>query len=240
VRHWKCRVGVKPHRGFESPPLRIFLAMVNVPPFAAVCFDFDGTLVDNFAAITATVNHVRASRSLPPLTIPAVKPFVGRGIDYLVAHTVPDGELADDIAGYRAYFAKVMLEGTALLPGAAEVLAFLHGGGKRLALCSNKLSQFSRELLRYLHIADYFSAVLGPEDVGQPKPAPDMLLAAMKSLGVTAAQTLYVGDMVVDIQTARAAGVCVWTIPTGPDDRATLETAKPDRLLGSLRELMAD
>lgn len=22
VRHWKCRVGVKPHRGFESPPLR--------------------------------------------------------------------------------------------------------------------------------------------------------------------------------------------------------------------------
>jgi hypothetical protein len=23
VRHWKCRVGVKPHRGFESPPLRL-------------------------------------------------------------------------------------------------------------------------------------------------------------------------------------------------------------------------
>jgi hypothetical protein len=24
VRHWKCRVGVKPYRGFESRPLRLY------------------------------------------------------------------------------------------------------------------------------------------------------------------------------------------------------------------------
>ena len=65
-----------------------------------------------------------------------------------------------------------------------------------------------------------------------------MLLAAMQSLGVTAAQTLYVGDMVVDIQTARAAGVCVWSVPTGTEERATLEAAGPDRVLGSLYDLM--
>jgi phosphoglycolate phosphatase len=210
---------------------------MDLHSFTAVCFDFDGTLVDNFNAIAAAVNHVRSIRGSQALTTPEVKPFVGRGIDYLVAHTVPGGDLDDNVARYRAYFPKVMRQETNLLPGANEALASLHRHGKCLALCSNKLSQFSRELLQHLHIADYFSAVLGPEDVGRPKPAPDMLVAAMARLGADRGRTLYVGDMVVDIETARAAGVEVWAVATGPEDRATLEAAGPDRLLDSLLEL---
>ena len=42
---------------------------------------------------------------------------------------------------------------------------------------------------------------LGPEDVERPKPAPDMLLAALGRLGLKPEQVLYVGDMVVDIET---------------------------------------
>ena len=51
------------------------------------------------------------------------------------------------------------------------------------------------------------------------------------------AEALYVGDMTVDIQTARAAGVTVWVAPTGSDPRQALEEAGPDRLLGDLTEL---
>jgi phosphoglycolate phosphatase-like HAD superfamily hydrolase len=46
-----------------------------------------------------------------------------------------------------------------------------------------------------------------------------------------------VGDMVVDIKTARAAKVSVWVIPTGSDDRSALAGAEPDRLMDSLDEL---
>jgi phosphoglycolate phosphatase-like HAD superfamily hydrolase len=42
--------------------------------------------------------------------------------------------------------------------------------------------------------------------------------------------------MTVDIQTARAAGVHVWSVPTGSDDRETLLAAHPDRLLRDLSE----
>jgi 2-phosphoglycolate phosphatase len=208
-------------------------------PFTAICFDFDGTLADNFEAIARAVNHVRGCRDLAPLTLAEVKRFVGRGLDYLVAQTVPGGVLAEDIARYRGYFPTVMREGTSLLPGAAEALTALHAAGKRLALCSNKLSQYSRALLRHLDIETYFAAVLGPEDVGRPKPAPDMLLAAMNLLAVAPEQTLYVGDMVVDIETARAAGVCVWVVAPGPDVRPALAAAGPDRVLQSLWELTA-
>ena len=73
-----------------------------------------------------------------------------------------------------------------------------------------------------------------------PKPAPDMLLSAIDRLGVTRDQALYVGDMLVDIQTARSAGVPVWEVATGSEERADLEAARPDRLLVDLREMVAE
>jgi phosphoglycolate phosphatase-like HAD superfamily hydrolase len=79
--------------------------------------------------------------------------------------------------------------------------------------------------------------VLGPEDVAHPKPAPDMLQLALARLGVRAEQALYVGDMAVDIQAARSAGISVWVVPTGSDSEAALQEARPDRLLPDLTEL---
>ena len=64
-----------------------------------------------------------------------------------------------------------------------------------------------------------------------------MLLAALNWLRIAPAQALYIGDMVVDIETALAAGVKVWVVPTGSDHRASLEAAGPDRILGNLNEL---
>ena len=40
-----------------------------------------------------------------------------------------------------------------------------------------------------------------------------MLLEGIKRLGVSASQTVYVGDMDVDVQTGKAAGVPVWLVP---------------------------
>ena len=132
-----------------------------------------------------------------------------------------------------------MEQGTRLLAGVAVTLAALHAHGLLLAVCSNKPVDFTRDLLAYLGIAAHFTAVLGPEDVARPKPAPDMLLAGLQRLGVRAEEALYVGDMTVDIATARAAGMRVWVVPTGSDERATLTAAHPDRLLDSLAELPA-
>lgn len=203
----------------------------------AVLFDFDGTLADSYPAITASVNHVRASHGLPPLGVDEVRPHVGRGPDLLMDSTVGRGSLGRNVSLYRAHHPSVMREGTKLLPGVGEALRKLHERHLKLAVCSNKPVKFTRELLDWLGVADLFTVVLGPEDVPHPKPAPDMLLAAMRRLGLTADEVLYVGDMVVDIRTARAAGVTVWVVPTGSDERATLQAAEPDRLLNGFNEL---
>jgi phosphoglycolate phosphatase len=206
----------------------------------AVLFDFDGTLGDSYPAITASVNHVRALYQLPPLAEAEVRHYVGRGPEYLLRHTVGRGDVMANIAAYRAHHPSVLRTGTRLLPDAVETLRTLHDHGLHLAVCSNKPVVFTRQLLEYLAVADYLEVVLGPEDVARPKPAPDMILAALERLRLPATAALYVGDMTVDIETARAAGVSVWVVATGSDDLEALTQARPDRILKSLRELTAD
>jgi phosphoglycolate phosphatase len=204
----------------------------------AVLFDFDGTLADSYPAITASVNHVRAARGLAPLDEAEVRRHVGRGPAYLLEHTVPGADLDRDIRRYRAHHPSVMREGTRLLPGAAEAIAGLKGAGLLVGVCSNKPVAFTRQLLDHLGLGAAIDVVLGPEDVARPKPAPDMLLAALNRLGVPPSEALYVGDMTVDIDTARRAGVRVWVVPTGSDGGEQLVAAQPDRVLHDLGELL--
>lgn len=207
------------------------------PPLRAILFDLDGTLADSYGAIAASINHVRACRGLTPLPEVEVRRFVGRGLEHLLQDTVPGTDVAVDAERYRTHHPSVLASGTRLLPGVAEALPALKRLGLKLGVCSNKPRDFTRKLLGILGI-DVFEAALGPEDVLEMKPAPDMLLEALKRMQVSPAEALYVGDMVIDIRTARAAGLRVWAVPTGSEDRAALKAAEPDEILESMGELV--
>ena len=206
--------------------------------FHAVIFDLDGTLIDSYDAITASVNHVRALRGLAPLPREEVCVHVGRGAEQLMLAVVPGGDVAQDVMRYKQHHPTVMRELTHLLPGVHITLKSLHDAGLVLGVCSNKPVEFSRDLLTSLKVSSLFAVVVGPEDAARPKPAPDMLLEAMRRQECRPGQVLYVGDMVVDIETARAAGVQVWSIATGSDPRETLARANPDRLMNRFEDLL--
>ena len=210
----------------------------NSQPLRAMLFDFDGTLADSYSAIAASVNHVRQTHGLPALEEAEVRRHVGRGLEYLLKNTVPDVDVPGDSECYRAHHPSVMLRGTRLLPGAVEVLAPAKNAGLKVGVCSNKPRAFTKELLEFLDIRQYIDSAFGPEDVARPKPAPDMLLKALTWFRVAPGEALYVGDMVVDIETATLAGVKVWVVATGSDDLPTLEAAGPDRILQGLSEIL--
>ncbi|AWM35811.1 Phosphoglycolate phosphatase [Gemmata obscuriglobus] len=205
-------------------------------PFRAALFDFDGTLADSFAAITSSTNHVRRSYGLPPMTEAEVRGYVGFGLDKLMSDLVPGAPVGEAVARYREHHAGVMVSETRLLPNVGDTVRALAGRGLKLAVCSNKRVEFTRELVRALGLDEYFAYVLGPDDVGdRAKPDPAMLLEGLKRLEVSPAEAVYVGDMVVDVRTARAAGVEVWLVPTGTTDPGE----EPDRRLTSFEELLA-
>jgi phosphoglycolate phosphatase len=205
----------------------------------ATLFDFDGTLADSFAPITASTNHVRTSYGLPPLPEAEVRKYVGYGLTHLMTDLVPGAPADEAVERYRAHHATVMLAQTRLMPGVAEIIPELARRGLCLGVCSNKRVEFTRKLVQALGLQEYFACVLGPDDVGnRAKPDPAMLLEGLGRLGVSPAEAVYVGDMLVDVQTGRAAGVPVWLICyDGTGEFAPVDGAAPDRVLHSFAEL---
>ncbi len=208
-------------------------------PIRAALFDFDGTLADSFAAITASTNHVRRSFGLSDLSEGVVRGYVGHGLENLMRELCPGFDPAEGVRRYREHHPTVMGSGTRLFPGVADTLAELHARGIRLAVCSNKAVAFTRSLVGTLGLGELFAAVFGPEDAGgKPKPDPTMLLAACERLGVTPAEAVYVGDMSVDVLAGKAAGIPVWLVNVGQAGTDDPRELGPDRVLGEFREML--
>lgn len=198
-------------------------------PVRAVLFDFDGTLADSFSAITASTNHVRQSCGLPVLSEAEVRSYVGLGLPNLMTALVPSLPPEEAVRRYREHHPRVMLTETKLFPGVIDTLSTLKNRGLRMAVCSNKAVTFTRQLVEALGLSKYIETTLGPEDVGVPKPDPAMLLEACRRLESTPADTIYVGDMSVDVLAGNAAQIPVCLVNVGlagHDDPTAAGTAR--------------
>lgn len=181
----------------------------------ALVFDLDGTLVDSFEAIHASLAAAMNFLGLPPWDLETTVRHVGRGVDFLVKAAVGSAWKEKALDVFRADYAQTCLTRTRLLPTVSETLPRLVRAGYALAVATNKPIGFTRAILEHLRIASYFRCVLGPEQVARPKPAPDMLQAILASLGVRPEECLYVGDMPLDVETAAQAGVPCFLVATG-------------------------
>ena len=190
--------------------------------YAAIVFDLDGTLIDSYDAVTASMNAAREAFGLAPLPREQVVCRVGEPLEALVAELVGD-DVERGVRCFRETYARLFLERSRPLPHAAETLRELAGAGLRLAVASNKPSRFGRRLLEAFSLAPPVEIVLGPESRMPPKPDPRMIRRALELLGTPLEQGLYVGDVPLDLTSAERAGVDVALVATGGADRAALE-----------------
>ena len=182
--------------------------------------------------------YVQRSLGHPEWTLEETRRRVGRGLPVLMGEAVGPGDVAEGTRLFEERYETAGPEATLLLPGADEVTRTLVERGVRLAIASNKPGFFSRQLLSHLGIENRFGAIHGPDDGFPPKPAPQMVFVALALLGVKASDALYVGDMPLDVLTARAAGLPVAAVASGSSTREELAAAGPDALLDRLPEVM--
>ncbi len=204
-----------------------------------IIFDFDGTLIDSYEAIAESLNRVRASFSLAPFALEEVKTMVGHGLELLIEKAIGPGHTEEGVGLFRQSYASLCEKKTSILPQVKETIEELDRRGYRMAIATNKPSYFARDILRALEMDHLFSEVLGPNDVERPKPDPEMLEIIMMRIGLAPDEVAYVGDMLLDIEVARRAGVAVYAIPTGSASREALLNGRPDRLLHRFSELLA-
>jgi len=217
-----------------SAPLRP--PALNPAAIRAVAFDLDGTLVDSYRAIASSLNHARAHHDLAPLTESEARLRVGRGLESLIEELVGRDRVELGVRLFRSHYQKVYAEGTFLLPGVAETLEQLRSRGVRLSVASNKPARFGRPILERFGLLDHMDTVEGPDVAGRTKPDPAMLTRCMQAMQSTPATTLYVGDMLLDVESAARADLPVVLVAGGSSGDEELRTTG-QIVLRSLDEL---
>ena len=206
----------------------------------AVIWDLDGTLLNTLDDLAASVNAALAQNGMPLRSTEEVRAFVGNGIRNLMIRAVPGGEvnpafdkaLEDFIRHYGAH----SRDRTRPYDGILEMLDKLSAAGVKHAIVSNKID-FAVKALSRAYFGERMCAAIGDDPSRARKPAPDSVLAAMREMGVTAQETVYVGDSDVDVLTARNAGVPCVAVLWGFRDEACLRAAGAGRLAHTPDEL---
>lgn len=194
--------------------------------YKAILFDLDGTLLDTLEDMADALNRTMDHFALPRRSLREVRSFVGNGARRLVElATGAEGERLEEIlAVYKEDYDRNYLVKTAPYPGIMALLDRLHMEGCLTGIVSNKPDSTVQSLSDALFQGKADISV-GEKAGIRRKPAPDTVLAAMEALGVTKAETVYVGDSEVDVMTARAAGVPCISVTWGFRDRDVLEAA---------------
>lgn len=202
-----------------------------------VIFDLDGTVMDAYSAVWASINHSLRKTGYPLKSHALIKRSVGWGDVNLIRRFVQEADLQKVVTIYRRHHAKALAKGVKFLPEAKRSLGLLRKKGIRLAVASNRPTRFSLIALKALGIRGYFDAVVCADKVRRGKPHPDMFRAILTKLSVKPREALYVGDMTIDAVAGRRAKIRTVIVLTGSCPRSEIVPLKPFAVIRSLKEL---
>ncbi len=202
-----------------------------------VIFDLDGTLVDAYQAVADSVNHTMAEIGRAPIDDATIKRTVGWGLRHLVETFVGRDDLGRALSIYRQHHARALKSGTKWLPGARELVETLKSRGYKLAIASNRPMRFTHIILKHLKADRAFDHVLCADKVKRPKPAGEMLETILSRCSLSPDEALYVGDMTIDVETGRNAGVRTIAVLTGSSNRGEVASLKPFTIIDHVLEM---
>jgi len=199
-------------------------------------FDLDGTVADTVGLIIASYDHalnsvlgVRVEESL-------VRSWIGQTLWDVFGELWP--EHADElIATYRAWNEANAPSMITAYPGIPELVDELAAAGIASGIATSKGRVQAEVALRVGGIGLPITVAAEDTTIHKPNPAP--LILARERLGMTDVPTVYVGDAVVDIQAAKAAGLDAIAVTWGAGDPDALAAAAPTATAANADELRA-
>ena len=198
-------------------------------PVDLLIFDLDGTLIDSKHDIATAVNLTLTDMGLERLDETIIHGYVGEGVRHLIRQSVgKENHLRCDKALkiFRQHYLNHLLDTTRFHAGVDDILA--HFCNKPKAIVTNKQTDYTMAILEGLHAADQFEMVIGSEGTHELKPHPAMILKAVEGFKVDRSKAVMIGDSVLDVQAAQAAGIKSCAVGYGMGVRQRLEASRPD------------
>jgi len=202
-------------------------------------YDLDGTLVDTRKDICLSVHEMLKQMHRPPMEDEIIHGFVGKGLFYLIEKclaTTDQKEVERGAKYYRNYYAQHMLDHTHLYEGCCEVLDYF--SARHQCVVTNKPNPFSRDILEALGILNYFFEVIAGDSEYPKKPDPRSVRTCMQQKQVIPEEALFLGDSLIDIETARNAGIETVVLTHGFTKTADLKQANPDYMTENFDEFL--
>jgi HAD superfamily hydrolase (TIGR01509 family) len=172
--------------------------------------DVDGTLVDSNDA------HIRSwqgalSQNGYDCTYEEIRRLIGMGSDNLLPNAVgvekdtPEGKRLSD--AWSEIFERDYLPGLKAFPRTRDLLLALKEHGLKLVVASSANGDMLEKLLEIAEATDLLEDSTSADDAENSKPAPDIVEAALKKVGLQAGEVLMLGDTPYDIEAARKLGI---------------------------------
>lgn len=209
-----------------------------------VIFDLDGTLLNTINDLGYACNYALDKTGFPTYPIEAYPAKVGNGINNLIRRALPEAERTEEnIQRVRAHFVPYYnahnCDYTRPYEGIPEVLAALKAQGHRLAVASNKYQAATEKIVNHF-FPGVFHVILGEREGVPCKPDPQIVFDILERFQPSAISrpTLYIGDNLVDYETAKNANVPFIACSWGFVSRERLEEAGIETIIHDPKEIL--
>lgn len=192
----------------------------------AVIFDFDYTLGDSTNGIVLSANYALEQLGHSVRDISEIRKTIGLSLKdtYAVLTSRCDlGEAEQFAKLFKEKADEVMVVNTELYNGVKDVLKELKNKGYKIGIVTTKFHYRIEQILCKFEANGLIDIIIGAEDVKMEKPDPEGLWRAIERLNLEKDNVLYVGDSLVDAQTAENAGVDFVGVLTGTTKRQDFE-----------------
>lgn len=208
--------------------------------YSTILFDFDYTLADSSRGILTCFRNVLERHGYTNVTDNAIKRTIGKTLDdsFSILTGITNRE---ELAALRKEYSKEadthMTVNTFLFPDVKPTLEELKEKGMQLGIISTKYRYRIIEFLDLHFAPEWFDIIIGGEDVVNHKPDPEGLIMAIEKLNTTKGKTLYVGDSLVDAETAARAGVDFMGVTTGTTTKEEFTAFPAVGIVGGIEEI---
>lgn len=208
--------------------------------YTTIVFDLDGTLLNTLEDLQGSVNAAMRLCGFPEHTLEEIRCFVGNGIQRLMELSVPEGKKNPQFdKALRAFQEDYKIhcnDKTKPYQGVIPLIKTLQQHNIKMAIVSNK-ADFGVKRLQEIYFQGLVTTAIGQREQLKRKPAPDMVLEALKELGAKREESVYIGDSEVDLATAENAGLPCISVTWGFRGEEFLKEHGAKQLVSSVEEL---
>ena len=179
------------------------------PSIKAVLFDFDGTFGDTAPDLVNTANYIFNKHKKDPIDFSSGRQIASDGVKAFLDKRFDESK--DDYKSlfdqFSNYYDQHLNDNFKLFEGIKKLIDYLDKKEISWGIVTNKSRRLTDKLLKFNDLYNQCSVLVCGDDGLKPKPYPDTLLHALKSLGIKCHEALYLGDGYRDIQAAKNANI---------------------------------